>query len=74
MCVGGVGFCLLMVRYFLLTVGVCCLRKLAWSSLLTVEIQFVFLHTMENRFGFLFTFPPLSGDWIWSLLLTAPPS
>ena len=66
---------------FLLTVGLGCLRlvlvaygwiwfglftygcNLVWSSLLMVEIEF----------GLFYLRFPLSGNWVWSSLLTVPP-
>ena len=55
---------LLLVRYFLLTVG--------WSWLLMVDSTYGC--NSVNRFVcfFYFRFPP-SGSWVWSSLLTVPP-
>ena len=68
---------LLITVVFLLTLGLCCFQKLAWSFLLAV-FQFGLVFSLghgENRLGlfaYRYGYPPPSGNWVGPFCIQFP--
>ena len=68
-----VGFFLLTVRYFLLVVGLCCLRRVAWPFFTYAwNSVWSFLLTVEDQFGrfYLWFLPVRKLDWSFLLMVS----
>ena len=65
---------LLTVRSFLFTVDLCCLRSIGLVFFTCGSYSvWSFLLVVENRFGLFYLRFLLSGNRVWSFLLTVPP-
>ena len=60
------------VGLFCLRLGLCYGHS-AWSFYLRLKFGLVFFLTVENSVWSFYFWIPLSGNWIWSFLLTVPP-